>query len=84
MGHVDNVCVRANRYTIITLLVGNPSLTQAAALRLSIRALIAKIQPDKFVRWCSDGDFLRPVFAASRVQHISDLHSKFALEPLHV
>jgi len=29
-----------------------------------------------------DGDFwrlLRPVFAASRVQHISDLHSKFAL-----
>ena len=26
-----------------------------------------------------DGDFLRPVFAALRVQHISDLHSKFAL-----
>jgi len=30
------------------------------------------------------GDFLRPVFAASRVQHISDLHSKFALGPRHV
>ena len=30
------------------------------------------------------GDFLRPVFAASRVQHISDLHSKFALGPHHV
>jgi len=27
---------------------------------------------------------LRPVFAASRVQHISDLHSKFALRPHHV
>jgi len=27
------------------------------------------------------GDFLRPVFAASRVQRISDLHSKFALKP---
>jgi len=27
------------------------------------------------------GDFLRPVFAASRDQHISDLHSKFALGP---
>jgi len=27
---------------------------------------------------------LRPVFAASRVQHISDLHSKFALGPRHV
>jgi len=30
------------------------------------------------------GDFLPPVFAASRVQHISDLHSKFALGPRHV
>jgi len=28
--------------------------------------------------------FLRPVFAASRVQRISDLHSKFALRPHHV
>jgi len=27
---------------------------------------------------------LRPVFAASREQHISDLHSKFALGPRHV
>jgi len=23
------------------------------------------------------GDFLRPVFSASRVQHVSDLHLKF-------
>jgi len=43
-----------------------------------------KIQPDKFVGWCQNGDFLRPVFAASRVQHISDMHSKFALRPHHV
>jgi len=28
--------------------------------------------------------FLRPVFSASRVQHISDLHSKFTLGPHHV
>jgi len=28
--------------------------------------------------------FLRPVFSASHVQHISDLHSKFTLEPHHV
>ena len=28
--------------------------------------------------------FLHPVFAASREQHISDLHSKFALGPRHV
>jgi len=53
--------------------------------RLSINALIAKIQPDKAVRWCQDGDFLamfcEPVFSTSRVQHISDLHSKFTLRP---
>jgi len=29
-------------------------------------------------------DFLRPVFAASPVQHVSDLHLKFALRPDHV
>ena len=29
-------------------------------------------------------DFLRPVFAASRVQQVSDLHPKFALRPHHV
>jgi len=30
------------------------------------------------------GDLLGPAFAASRVQHISDLYSKFALGPHHV
>ena len=35
-------------------------------------------------RWRFLATFLRPVFAASRVQHISDLHSKFALGPRHV
>jgi len=28
--------------------------------------------------------FLRPVFSASHVQRISDLHFKFALKPQHV
>ena len=49
--------------------------------RLQIHALAAKIQPDKVVRWCQNGDFLRPVFSASCVEHISDMHSKFALRP---
>jgi len=30
------------------------------------------------------GDVLRPVFPASHMQYISDLHSKFALRPYHV
>jgi len=32
-------------------------------------------------RWQIFNDFLRPVFAASHVQHVSDLHLKFALRP---
>jgi len=35
-------------------------------------------------RWRLFASFLRPVFPASRVQHISDLHSKFAPRPHHV
>ena len=34
-------------------------------------------------RWRFLATFLRPVFASSRVQHTSDLHSKFALGPRH-
>jgi len=54
---------------------------------LSIHDSVAKIQPDKAVRWCRGGGFwrfLRPVFSASDVQYISDLHFKFALRPHHV
>ena len=36
------------------------------------------------LRWRFLATFLRPVFSASRVQDISDLHSKFALRPHHV
>jgi len=35
-------------------------------------------------RWRFFGDFLLPVFSASRVQHVSGLHSQFALRPHHV
>ena len=35
-------------------------------------------------RWRFLATFLGPAFAASRVQHLSDLHSKFALRPRRV
>jgi len=35
-------------------------------------------------RWRFFGDFLHPVFSASRVQHVSDLRRKFVLRPHHV
>jgi len=31
------------------------------------------------VQWCADAEFLHPVFLASRVQDILNMHSKFAL-----
>jgi len=36
------------------------------------------------LRWRFFASFLHPVFLASRLQHISDLHSKFAPRPHHV
>jgi len=53
-------------------------------LQLSIHASVAELEPDKVVWWCADGRFLHPVFSVSRMQHISDLHSKFALRPHHM
>jgi len=53
-------------------------------------ALIANIGPSTR-RSCDDGaqranfwQFLRRVFSARRVQHISDLRPKFAIRPHHV
>ena len=34
--------------------------------------------------WRFLATFLRPVFSASRLRHVSDLHLKFALRPHHV
>jgi len=46
--------------------------------RLSIHALAAKIQPNKMAIFCV------LYFSASRMQHISDMHSKFALKTHHM
>jgi len=75
--------VSGPKFTILSGHVEEVLLLNKFFFRLSTDALVAKIWPDKVVRWCRDGDFLRPVFAASRVQRISDLHSKFALRPHH-
>jgi len=72
------------KFAILSVHVEEVLLLNKFFFRLSIHALVAKIWPDKVVRCCRDGDFLRPVFAASRVQRISDLHSKFALRPHYV
>ena len=45
---------------------------------------IAKQSCGMVPRWQFFASFLRPVFSASHMQHILDLHSKFALRPHHV
>jgi len=45
---------------------------------------IARQSSAMMPRWRFLATFLRPVFSVSRVQHISDLHSKFALRPHNV
>ena len=45
---------------------------------------IARQRCAMVLRWRFLATFLRPVFSASRVQQVSDLHLKFALWPHHV
>ena len=45
---------------------------------------LRRYSPTKLCDGAKMAIFLRPVFSASRVQHISDMHSKFALRPHHV
>jgi len=52
--------------------------------RLSIHALAAKIQPNKVVDGAKMAIFCVLYFQQGSVQHISDMHSKFALRPHHV
>jgi len=75
------------KFTILWGRVVEILLLNKFFFQLSIHALVAKIWPDKVVGWCPDGNFgnfLRAVFSASHVQHVSDLHSKFTLRPHHV
>ena len=47
-------------------------------------SLLSKLFCARVPRWQIFDDFLCPVYAASGVQHVSDLHLKFALRPHHV
>ena len=52
------MCIR-DRFTILRGHV-EILLLKKFFFRLAMRALVAKIQPNKVVRWCRDGDFLWP------------------------
>ena len=73
------------KFTILWAHVEATLLLNKFFFRLSIHALVAKIQPNKVGGWCPDGDFLRH-FCVLYFQRATctDLHSKFALRPHHV
>jgi len=58
------------KYTILWGHLEDIFLLNKFFFRSSIRALIAKISPDKVVRWCPDGDFWQ-LFYSSRNARIA-------------
>jgi len=82
--HQQISAVSRPKFTILSGHLEEVFLFNKFFFRSSIPALVPKIEPDKVVRWCQNGDFLRPVFPVRRVQHISHLHPKFALGPHYV
>ena len=69
-GHVEEVLLLNNFFPIVDICLSCEDMARQSCAMVP--------------RWRFLATFLRPVFAASRVQRISDLHSKFALRPHHV
>ena len=69
-GHVEEVLLFNNFFPVVDVYLSFDDIARQSCAMVP--------------RWRFLATFLRPVFAASRVQRISDLHSKFALGPHHV
>ena len=69
-GHVEEVLLLNKFFPIVDTCLSCEDMTRQSCAMVP--------------RWRFLATFLRPVFAASRVQQVSDLHSKFALRPRHV
>ena len=70
LGHVEEVLLFNKFFPIVDMCLSCEDIAQQSCAMVP--------------RWRFLATFLRPVFSVSRVQHISDLHSKFALRPHHV
>jgi len=69
-GHVEEILLLNKFFPIVDTCLSCEDITRQSC---------AMVRRSRFF-----ASFLRPVFPASSVQHISDLHSKFALRPHHV
>ena len=72
-GHVEEILLLNKFFPIVDTCLSSED-----------RGPIARQSCGMVSRWRFLATFLHPVFAASHKQHISDLHSKFALGPRHV
>ena len=69
-GHVEDILLLNKFFLIVDMCLSCEDIARQSCVMVP--------------RWRFLATFLRPVFSASRVQHASDLHSKFALGPHHV
>ena len=69
-GHVEDILLLNNFFLIVDVCVSCEDIARQSCAMV----------PDGDFFY----DFLRTVFAVSPVQHVSDLHLKFALRPHHV
>jgi len=69
-GHVEDILMLNRFFPIVDTYLSCEDIAQRSCVMVP--------------RWRFLATSLHPVFSASRVQHISDLHSKFALRPHHV
>jgi len=69
-GHVEKVLLLNNFFPIVDICLRSEDIAQQSCAMLT--------------KWRFFCVILRPVFPASRVQHISDLYSTFALRPHHM
>jgi len=68
--HVEDILLLNNFFPIVNTCLSCEDIAQQSCAMVP--------------RWRFLATFLRPVFSASRVQQVSDLHSKFALRPHHM
>ena len=69
-GHLEDILLLNNFFPIVDTCVSCEDIARQSCAMVP--------------RWRFLATFLRPVLSASRVQHISDVHCKFALRPQHV
>jgi len=71
-GHVGGYCCLTSFFPVVDTCLACENTARQSCV------MVPTAQVANFWR------FLRPVFSVSRVQHVSDLHLKFALRPHHV